>query len=99
LAKFFGFVEISRRTGWLDSYRAENLLNVGRGFIPRRKKICRQGVKPCPTKKIGLDVARFYTAPMKNLSAGYKTLPYKGNWAQCRARFHTAPKKKFVGRV
>ncbi len=30
------------------------------------------------------------------LSAGCKTLPYKGNLAQCRARFYTAPKNLSV---
>jgi len=34
---------------------------------------------------------------MKISSAGYKTLPYKGNLVQCRARFYTAPKKLSAG--
>jgi len=32
-------------------------------------------------KKSAQCRARFYTAPMANSSAGYKTLPYKGNLA------------------
>jgi len=40
-----------------------------------------------------LNVGRGFTPRRKNSSAGYKTLPYKGKSAQCRARVYTAHRK------
>ncbi len=54
-------VEVGRFSPATTEILPKNRLNVGRGFTPRRWQIRRQGIKPCPTREIGLNVGRGFT--------------------------------------